>query len=582
MHLSIDIRKHFGFLLRDLEVDEESRDYLVRRLDAEGPKFLTVTLPALWKVVLTGLETGYLDMSKCTAFRRKKLLPYVMYRFFCKVFDQRGKLRSKPDADALLAIRQVCEYYYKCSFTFSDEQVASAEASYEASEVDMSNEDAIDWDFVDTCRKRFLTFYAPVSTATVVDIHNECRPRFGPGSYVPPDLSKDVVSQPPGSFKLAESTSVGTCRLDQRAFAGLFRSYPSAKHEKIVLVNEGKTSEVLFVPKDGRGPRVISREPIYLLKQQMAFLDWICPHLEKITRQRINFADQTKNRELALEGSITGRIATADLKEASDSIRYRVARTMFGDAPGMRYFLTKVRSTHTKLPSGKTIRLKKLSGMGSGLTFPILSLIIHIAISTAIQQRTGLSYRDASAVVYVYGDDLIVPTEYFYLVGPTLSRVGLKLNHEKSFSKGPFRESCGGDYLSGKEVVPIRFKCSWLKMPTLAEARPGIIHLSGDHAVTSIERHCRELVIAGYLSTAEYLYSAIEKYMGYKLPYIHGKDVPYLGRYTNDSRDVYLQKQPKKVLLPIAVSGRVNKPCPYKYLGQFLANKATDLSLIHI
>lgn len=580
MHLSIV--KHFTCLLQDLCIDEESRDYLVRRLNNEGPKFLTVTLPALWKVVLTGLETGYLDLSECTAFARKKKLPYVMYRFFCKVFDQRGFLRSKPDADALLVIRQVCEYYYKCSFTFDDEQLSVAENNYVSSEANMANEDDIDWRFVDECRKNFLTNYRPLDSATITDVLQTARPRFGPGSFVPPDVPYGSSGVAPGAFKLTDSSLAGTCRVDQVAFSGYFRSYPSAKHEKIVPVSEGKTSEVLFVPKDGRGPRTISREPLYLLKMQMAFLDWICPLLEQVTSQRINFADQTTNRELARLGSINGAFATADLKEASDSIRYRVARAIYGDSPAFRYFLTRVRSTHTTLPSGKTIRLRKLSGMGSGLTFPILSLTIHIAISTAIKKASGLTYREASQLVYVYGDDLIVPTRYFHLVEPTLKRVGLKLNANKSFSKGPFRESCGGDYLHGKEVVPVRFKCSWLKMPTLAEARGLHLHLQGDHALTSIERHCRELVKAGLFTTAEYLYSLIEKDLGRALPYVYGDDVPYLGRFTSDPRDVHYQKPPQVVFLPTAVSGRVNKPCPYKHLGSFLSAKADETPVKHL
>lgn len=582
MHLSIV--KHFTCLLQDLCIDEESRDYLVRRLINEGPKFLTVTLPALWKVVLTGLETGYLDMSMCTAFTRKKKLPYVMYRFFCQIFDQRGNLRSNPSAEALLVVRQVCEYYYKCSFTFDATQLSAAEEKYVSSEAKMADEEGIDDEFVDRCRRNFLTHYRPISTSTVLDVLAGARPRFGPGSFVRPETPNGASAKTaPGDFKLSRGTSVGTCRHDQTPFSGYFRAYPSAKHEKIVPVHEGKTSEVLFVPKDGRGPRTISREPLYLLKMQMAFLDWISPLLERVTRQRINFADQSINRELARKGSIDRSLATADLKEASDSINYRVARTIYGDCPAMYYFLTKVRSTHTRLPSGNTIRLRKLSGMGSGLTFPLLALTIHIAISTAIENTTSLTYGQASSLVYVYGDDLIVPREYFYLVEKTLKRVGLKLNADKSFSKGFFRESCGGDYLHGKEVVPVRFKCTSLKMPSLAEARNLVIDVQGDHAITSFERHCRELVKAGLYQTAEYLYSLIEKDLGRPLPYIHGQDIPYLGRYTSDPEKVYSQggdnkEYVKDVLLPVAVLGRVSEPCPYKYLGGFLAAKAAKTS----
>jgi len=468
MYLNID--KLFACLLRDLCIDNVSRDYMTRRLNAEGVKFLTVTLPGLWKSTLISIERGFFDYKEVTSFARKGKLPLVMNGLFRELFDSRGYLLENPCEKALLAIRQVCEYWYKCAFTFSEDQLDAATESFLSCEADMKkSKDSISWDFVNECRKSFETYYKSLVAPRIEDVLNRYRPRFGPGSV---HHQKEKFSKMPAAeLKRSVSSLVGTCRTDQKPFAGFFKSYPGSP-EEVNPVDEWKLSQVMFVPKDSRGPRVISKEPMFLLKMQMSFLDWSTEALELETNFRINFADQGKNRELAKQGSIDGKTTTADLKEASDRIRYSVALAIYGNSPVFNYFLTKVRSTHAVIKSKKsvkTLRLTKLSGMGSGLTFPILALSIHIAVCTMISKRHAIPYKEVSDMVYVYGDDLIVPTMYYHHVKPALEAIGLMLNASKSFSKGPFRESCGGDFLNGKEVSPIRLKLTSSKLPSTSE-----------------------------------------------------------------------------------------------------------------
>lgn len=484
MYLNID--KLFACLLRDLCIDNVSRDYMTRRLNAEGVKFLTVTLPGLWKSTLISIERGFFDYKEITSFARKGKLPLVMNGLFRELFDARGILLANPCEKALLAIRQVCEYWYKCAFTFSEDQLDAATESFLSCEADMKkSKDSISWEFVDECRKSFETYYPSLVKPRVQDILNQYRPRFGPGSV---HHQKEKFSKMPAAeLKRSVSSLVGTCRTDQKPFAGFFKSYPGSP-EKVNLVDEWKLSQVMFVPKDSRGPRVISKEPMFLLQMQMSFLDWSTEALEKETNFRINFADQSINRDLARQGSVDGLTTTADLKEASDRIRYLVALAIYGNSPVFNYFLTKVRSTHAVLKtdkSVKTLRLTKLSGMGSGLTFPILALSIHIAVCTMISKRHALPYKEVSNLVYVYGDDLIVPTMYYHHVKPALEAIGLLLNASKSFSKGPFRESCGGDFLNGKEVSPIRLKLTSSKLPSTKEV---------DHFRVVLKRGCTKTV----------------------------------------------------------------------------------------
>ena len=66
--------------------------------------------------------------------------------------------------------------------------------------------------------------------------------------------------------------------------------------------------------------------------------------------------------------------------------------------------------------------------------------------------------RNAEQHVFVYGDDLIVPTEHAHAVMERLESVGLLVNRSKSFVNGFFRESCGVDAWRGIIVTPTRIK----------------------------------------------------------------------------------------------------------------------------
>ena len=58
----------------------------------------------------------------------------------------------------------------------------------------------------------------------------------------------------------------------------------------------------------------------------------------------------------------------------------------------------------------------------------------------------------------VYGDDIIVPVEYVQAVITALEAFGLKVNRDKSFWNGKFRESCGGDFYAGRWITPVRLR----------------------------------------------------------------------------------------------------------------------------
>jgi hypothetical protein len=177
-------------------------------------------------------------------------------------------------------------------------------------------------------------------------------------------------------------------------------------------------------------------------------------HIENhyLTAGQVNFTDQTVNRKLALQGSITGELATIDLSEASDRVSLDLVRLVFPD--NWVECLEACRSEETVLPNGEVISLRKFAPMGSSCCFPVEALVFWACAKAAIRRRYPRSRDD----VYVYGDDIITESYLYETVVIGLERIGLIVNLDKSYVKGPFRESCGGDYHKGYEVTPIRIR----------------------------------------------------------------------------------------------------------------------------
>jgi len=173
-------------------------------------------------------------------------------------------------------------------------------------------------------------------------------------------------------------------------------------------------------------------------------------------RKRFRPEYQSPNRERAWEGSIDGGFATIDLSSASDSVSWSLVRSWFGNTCLYPWLLT-TRSSGAVLPGGDVVALKKFAPMGSALNFPIECIVFAAITECAIRECGG----DPVASRYqIYGDDIVVESEYAHAVMSRLSRNGFQVNTSKSFfltnTDWYFRESCGGHYLNGQDVTPVR------------------------------------------------------------------------------------------------------------------------------
>jgi len=112
--------------------------------------------------------------------------------------------------------------------------------------------------------------------------------------------------------------------------------------------------------------------------------------------------------------------------------------------------LEQARSPVGVLPSGERIVYQKFSSMGNGYTFELESLIFW----AICQQVCSANVNETDSRVLVYGDDLVVPTDKADEVCRRLWQAGFTPNASKTYSSGPYRESCGKHYFLGHDITP--------------------------------------------------------------------------------------------------------------------------------
>lgn len=209
----------------------------------------------------------------------------------------------------------------------------------------------------------------------------------------------------------------------------------------------------VFVQKDYRGPRLISCEPGTSMYFQQGLMSLLVSHLEtkNPTRKFVNFTDQRINQVLAREGSITRKLATLDLKDASDLLSWDLVILLWPKHWLSALNAVRSRVTEIATPSLGAIKvpLRKHAPMGSAVCFPVMAFTIWALIKAA-------PFTGARAKAWVYGDDIIVASKDAENVCSLLEAVGLAVNRNKSFyGNSPFRESCGKEYWDGFDTTPV-------------------------------------------------------------------------------------------------------------------------------
>lgn len=228
----------------------------------------------------------------------------------------------------------------------------------------------------------------------------------------------------------------------------------------------GNMAEMLFVPKNWSTYRGVNMEPVGMMFHQQGAMYSIYQYLKAFDkvecglRRHYCVDTEHKNRELAQVGSINGTYATIDLSAASDSVSDSLVKEWF-DNSCLRHYVEYLRTPYVRYKNkmyGTTsiYRLDKFAPMGSALCFPIESIVFAAIVEVCLRHTPGANphYR-------VYGDDIVCDVRLVPELLERLRRFGFTPNVDKSFynddpSSDFFRESCGGEYLNGFDITPIR------------------------------------------------------------------------------------------------------------------------------
>jgi hypothetical protein len=123
--------------------------------------------------------------------------------------------------------------------------------------------------------------------------------------------------------------------------------------------------------------------------------------------------------------------------------------------PTVVKWLERARTPFTILPDGREVELHMVSSMGNAFTFPLQTLFFTSLVYGVYRARSIKIERPGAHSLgnfAVFGDDIIVAREAYGHVCKLLMMCGFKVNVDKSFNDGLFRESCGRDYFNGHNV----------------------------------------------------------------------------------------------------------------------------------
>lgn len=436
--LADGIRCRVPFRMEDIQT-------IVARLKTEGISFAQVTLPLLGKALDAGLVSG---TFKCpTSFRLVKntRLPVFLYAAFADIFDTAGNLKANASEVTILHLRQ---------FLLLDSKL---EMAYNAKTQDRFIQEFIQGQ--SDLRKISVSGHSPVldvATQLLGRVFSRWKytwytPGHGPGATAEGFDREDkwkFTSWPAKAEREFPYLMYGTPNIGVALRTGPIR-----------LTHKSVTRGCL-VPKDFRGPRLISIEPTAMQYLQQGMMRRMMQYFENndLLRRSIRMDDQTFNRTRAGK-AIEQEYATIDLSSASDTLSAVVVWRLLSKVPRLRRQLFSLRSDFVAFGT-KEVRLVAFAPMGSAICFPVETLVFWaIAVAVLKVHNPTKSFWDLAGEVRVFGDDIVYPNTYeLPILLRELQSIGCRPNMSKTCYMTPFRESCGGEWFGDVDVTIIRNK----------------------------------------------------------------------------------------------------------------------------
>ena len=430
--------------------------YALSRIENEGLAFLTITLPRFEKDFLRSISLGRVASDSFVGFKRKRGLPCFLWGFLSRVFNSDGSLQPNVDPRVVKHVRQILLLLSKVEYPVSALRNEQAIAAYV--ETDRGLPELPD---------ELLNEFERCASILLGDYLRSVESKIWSRSWLPRHSGGALATKETPNGRWGNTT--WTERLqDVIPYWDDLLIIPSEDPVDVSVLTEEQEppAKLVLVPKTMKGPRVIVEEPCHMQYVQQGVFHVMSEVLRESRYSALagsfSWASQDRNRDLARLGSIDGSYATIDLSEASDRVSLQLVDRLLASSRYLRQVVMAARSRKVKLPDGSVIDINKFASMGSSLCFPIESMVFYVIaeMGKASVDAVVPSARRMrpSGRVRVYGDDIIVPQAAVHQVLTLLEAYGLKVNVDKTFSTGNFRESCGSDWYRGQDVSVFRLR----------------------------------------------------------------------------------------------------------------------------
>lgn len=486
-HIFVDVARLFPDLVDSLSHDLESMVVSVR---ARGESCLTVDLPAAGKHFDRCLAEGQYTtsgLSFTASAHGCEPIPKFLGGLFGLIFDGNGLLKESADVGAISACRQVYLGFKKVKLPCPPELVADEVRKFFEEDsalplpspywqqvgASIPDQESVTQGFLwdHDIMERACTTYSHEEVGELTLLLSYLDKVSGYiahslGHYDPMEWSfrhgpGSVANLPENGFKYSfenwNDRLDAVYSYDQCAFHSIWAWAGSNRD----VGNLEIPSKLIAVPKDLTKPRLIASEPVEMMWCQQNLRHFIYSKVQEhpILSGFIKFRDQSLNQRLAAEGSKTGRLATVDLSSASDRVTCAVVECMFRRNLGVLSALRATRTLSTRVGKTDPVVLRKFATMGNACTFPVQTLVfLSIALASVLYARrlkfTEEALKSLLGEVTVFGDDIIVPVECRKSFLLLLDLLWFKVNPNKTFWTGLFRESCGLDVYAGVPVTP--------------------------------------------------------------------------------------------------------------------------------
>lgn len=494
----MDVSQTYPDSRRSFERDLEKLTLLVKH---RGLGIFTLDLPKLDDSLLAGLELGRLKFTGFAKAGKLTLVPRLFSGLWLRVFDKSGCLRDDPDVNSIAFLRQLLTLGKKIEVPCSKRRESQAIQEYinvenrlrppslrwDADTLGLDGDrlclhlrDCLDADLplfpqrgtegvsrrvlLERCQRIFdiisgeLGFYSPDA---VIDARQEGGTRLGlrhgPGA----------VAETKGRYFNKYDFSNWSAKLGSLYPFQFFGRMLNDSERNVR--NHEVPARLICVPKTAKGPRIIAAEPSEHMYVQKLLESWLLERTnDTFIGAFVNFRKQELSQQMVKRASCDRSLATVDLSSASDRLSLWLIERAFRKNTSLVDAIHASRTRWIHIPQrNEFLKLKKFASQGTAITFPIQTLVfLGIALAASLPEH--VDYNDPSKLrsailrlrgrVRVYGDDIIIPVYGYVRISCLLHTLGLKMNLQKSFFRGFFRESCGMDSYKGYDVTPVKPK----------------------------------------------------------------------------------------------------------------------------